>query len=183
MMAEPAKKSFNNLIFRVHLIHRIAVSLGFALIIFLFFIRSKLDWLVIAMITWNVFAFAFILTNWFVFFNRTPEQMRTRARQEDGSRVFVFGVILISCFASMFAVLLLVLSQDTAGTPRIIYVPVSMGTMLLSWMMVHTTFCFHYAHLYYDDSEKDDSIHAGGWIFQRRDKKNRIILILFTSLL
>lgn len=180
MPGQSAKRNFNHLIFQMHLVHRIIFSLVFALIVFFFVSESKLDWLVIAMIIWNAFAFAFILTSWFIFYNRTPEQMRARARQEDGSRVFVFMVILISCFASMFAVLLLILSQDTAGTPRMIYVPVAIGTMLFSWLMVHTTFCFHYAHLYYDDAEKDDSVHAGGLDFPNENKPDYLDFVYFS---
>ncbi len=156
---------FSNLLFRIHLIHRIAFGLIFSAVIFLLVYHSRLDRLVIATITWNAFAFAFILISWLIFLSRSPEQMRARAREEDGSRLFVFFMILLSCFASMFAVLLLILTQDSVSTPRIIYVPLAICTMLFSWVMVHTTFCFHYAHLYYDDMEGDSALHAGGLEF------------------
>lgn len=165
MSEHNVKKGFNNILFRVHLIHRIVFGLIFSALIFLLIFHSSLDRLVIATITWNAFAFAFILISWFVFFSRTREQMRLRAKEEDGSRVFVFFMILLSCFASMFAVLLLVLSQHSNSTPRIIYVPLAICTMLFSWIMVHTTFCFHYAHLYYGDMKGDSATHAGGLEF------------------
>src|SRR5215813_7850635 len=100
MPATPARQS---IILRTHLSHRIAISLGFALLAFLLIFRSSLENLVITVITWNAFAFSFIFTSCLVFFNRTSVQMRARARQEDGNRIFVFMVILVSCFACMFA--------------------------------------------------------------------------------
>jgi len=154
MPASSSNKSFKNIILRMHLSHRIAISLGFALLAYLLIFKIDLDGLVIAMVTWNAFAFSFILTSCLVFFNRTSIQMRARAREEDGSRIFVFMVILVSCFASMVAVLQLILTKD-AGTPKIVYVPVAVVTMLFSWVMVHMTFCFHYAHLYYNDAVED----------------------------
>ena len=164
----------------MHLKHRIAIGLGIALLTFLLTFQSGLGWLMKAMITWNAFTFSFIFASWLVFFNRTPVQMRERARQEDGSRVFVFMVILVSCFASMFAVLLLVLSKDAGGTPKIIYVPVAIATMMFSWTMVHTTFCFHYAHLYYDDAEDDTEIHAGGLDFPGEKRPDYLDFVYFS---
>jgi uncharacterized membrane protein len=175
-----AKKKFKEIILRMHLKHRISISLGLALLVFLLIFRSSLDRLVIAMIVWNVFAFSFILTSWLVFFTRTPAQMRVRVQQEDGNRVFVFMVILLSCFASMFAVLLLILSTDAGGTPRIIYIPVAIASMLFSWVMVHTTFCFHYAHLYYDDAKEDTTIHAGGLDFPNEKKPDYLDFVYFS---
>lgn len=180
MPATKTKRSSKDILLRMHLKHRIYISLGIALLAFLMVFQSSLDWLLIAMIVWNAFAFSFIGTSWLVFFTRSSGQMRVRARQEDGSRVFVFMVILISSFASMFAVLLLVLSKDAGGTPRIIYVPVAVATMLFSWIMVHTTFCFHYAHLYYDDAKDDITIHAGGLDFPKEEKPDYLDFVYFS---
>jgi uncharacterized membrane protein len=180
MPAVPAKKNFSDLVSRIHLRDRIAIGLCIALLTFLLIYQTGLDRLIKAMITWIAFAFSFNFASWLVFFNRTPLQMRERARQEDGNRVFVFLVILISCFASMFAVLLLVLSKDAGGTPKIIYVPVSIATMLFSWALVHTTFCFHYAHLYYDDAEDDTEIHAGGLDFPSEKRPDYLDFVYFS---
>jgi uncharacterized membrane protein len=174
------KKNFQDLILRMHLIHRIVISLAIALFTFLLIFRSSLDRLVIAMIVWNAFAFSFIFASWLVFFTRKPAQMRMRAREEDGNRIFVFMVILISSFASMFAVLLLVLSKNAGGTPLIIFVPVSIATMVFSWIMVHTTFCFHYAHLYYDDAKDDSEIHAGGLDFPNEKRPDYLDFVYFS---
>ena len=180
MPTATTKRSSKDILLRMHLKHRIFISLGIALLAFLQVFQGSLDRLVMAMIVWNAFAFSFIGTSWLVFFTRTSERMRVRARQEDGNRVFVFMVILISSFASMFAVLLLVLSKDAGGTPRIIYVPVAVATMLFSWVMVHTTFCFHYAHLYYDDAEHDTNLHAGGLDFPKEEKPDYLDFVYFS---
>jgi uncharacterized membrane protein len=159
-----------NMFLRMHLRHRIITSLVVALIAYLLLFKSSLDGLVLSMIVWNAFALSFIITSWIVFFTRNSRQMRIRARQEDGSRLFVFLIVLLSSFASLFAVLFLILSKDAAGTPKNIYVPVAVSNMLLSWVLVHTTFCFHYAHLYYDDSKDSTEIHAGGLSFPQEKK-------------
>ena len=180
MPGSTSNKSFKNIILRMHLSHRIAISLGVALLAYLLILQNSLDGLVVTMITWNAFALSFILTSCLVFFNRTSIQMRARARKEDGSRVFVFMVILISCFASMVAVLQLILTKDAGTTPKIIYVPVTVVTMLFSWVMVHMTFCFHYAHLYYDDAVADTEINAGGLDFPGEKRPDYMDFVYFS---
>src|SRR5882757_6149804 len=145
--------------------HRIYISLCVALLTALLLFRGGPGWLVNAMIVWNAFAFSFIVTSWLVFFTRSAEQMRQRAREEDGSRIFVFGIILFSCFACMFAVLMLILSKYVGNASKPVYVPVAVLSMLFSWIVVHTTFCFHYTHLYYSNDPENPQTHAGGLDF------------------
>lgn len=59
--------------------------------------------------------------------------------------------IIISAFASMFTVLLLMLSMGKSPGQEIVSVILSITGMILSWAMVHTIFTFHYAHIYYDE--------------------------------
>ena len=180
MARESSNNTIRNTILRMHLSHRIAISLGVAVLTYLLIFQSRLEGLITAMITWNAFAFSFILTSCLVFFNRTSMHMRVRALQEDGHRIFVFMVILISCFASMVAVLQLILTKDAGVTPKIIYVPVAVGTMLFSWVMVHITFCFHYAHLYYDDAKDDSEINAGRLDFPGEKRPDYMDFVYFS---
>ena len=77
----------------------------------------------------------------------------------------VFILILLTCFASMLMVLLLMLSAESKSAGVLFYIPVSVAGILLSWFMVHCMFTIHYAHIYYDDDEEDASKHAGGLDF------------------
>ncbi|MDP4261980.1 MAG: DUF1345 domain-containing protein [Bacteroidota bacterium] len=180
MPGEPANKGFNDVFLKMRLRHRILISLGLALLAFLVIFRGGSSWLVKAMIIWNAFAFSFILTSWMVFFTRSAIQMRQRAREEDGSRIVVFAIILVSCFACMFAVLMLILSKYVGDSPKIIYVPVAVLSMLFSWVVVHTTFCFHYTHLYYSDDPAEPHTHAGGLEFPREKKPDFLDFAYFS---
>ena len=61
--------------------------------------------------------------------------------------------------------------------------PVAVSNMLLSWVLVHTTFCFHYAHLYYDDSKDSTEIHAGGLDFPEEKKPDYIDFVYFSFII
>ncbi|CAN5150947.1 DUF1345 domain-containing protein [soil metagenome] len=155
LFAMPTKKN-ENIFLSMRPVHRISISLFLAAIIFLLIRKSDLNVTMISMILWDVFALSYVVLSWIVFFKSTVTHIETLAQKDDGSRIFVFIVVVISSFASMLTVLLLVISKENAGTSAIIYLPVIIAGILLSWILVHTTFCFHYAHLFYnvDDVKK-----------------------------
>jgi uncharacterized membrane protein len=89
-------------------------------------------------------------------------------------------MILVSAFASMFAVLLLMMSKHQQGGLPWLYVPVSIGGMLLSWVMVHTVFTFHYAHKYYDDDKQEKAKAAEGLDFPGDEKPDYLDFAYFS---
>lgn len=164
----------------MHPTHKILASLVLALLTGFLAWNAGLDSLVLYLLVWDVFALTYIILSWIIFFLRPPEQIRKVARVDDGSRLYVFLVILIAAFSSMFTVLLLMLSEDANGTAKILYIPVAVGGMMLSWAMVHTTFTVHYAHLYYDDAKEDNTKHAEGLIFPKEKKPDYLDFAYFS---
>ncbi|WP_211093123.1 MULTISPECIES: DUF1345 domain-containing protein [Chitinophaga] len=161
------KKKAVKVLVGMHPLQRVLVSLGFAGLVFVsfFLLDLKLHPLVQYMLSWDVFAISYIVTGWIVFYNRTVEELRTWARIDDGSRIFVSFFVVLASIASLVIVLLLMLSKEVSGGSKMIYLPVAITGMLASWVMVHTTLTFHYANLYYDDDGTDVTKHAGGLEF------------------
>jgi uncharacterized membrane protein len=155
MSAGSIKKGSDNIFLHLHPVHRIIIGLVFSVITFLFIRQNGLDTRVELMIAWDVFSFTVILITWVIYFTRPTDQIRKLAQKEDGSLVYVFMLVLVSSFASMFTIMLLIISKEIAKTPAMIYVPVAVGGMLLSWVLVHTTFTTHYARLFYRGGEED----------------------------
>ena len=164
------KKKQENVLFRMMPIHRFIISIILAGIVYLSIVSVELEVLVKMMISWSVFAFSYIITSWIIFFGQKPEQIRALSKREDGSRLYVFSLIIVSSFASLLMVLLIMLSQNTKATPQSVFIPVAIGGILFSWVMVHTIFAFHYAHLYYGDDTNDSTKHTEGLDFPS-DKK------------
>jgi uncharacterized membrane protein len=166
-----AKKESRNIFLRMHPLQRILMSMTVAFIVFWLTRQAHFSPLLCIMVLWDVFAISYIATSIVVLLTRTVGQIREFARREDGSRIFVFFMILLSSLASMVMVLLLIISRDKATTERGIFLPAAIGGMLLSWMMVHIMFAFHYAHRYYDDDEEaGPQKHAGGLNFPEEKK-------------
>ena len=180
MAGRSAKKKGSNIFLRMRPLTRLMISLLLATIVFLLIMNLDLAVLVKIMIAWAAFALSFIVTSWIVFFMRTTTEIREHSREEDGSRLYVLLLILLTSFASLFTVLLLMLSGTAKDTPQIIYIPVAISGMLFSWVMVHTIFGFHYAHLYYANDTNDPTKHAEGLEFPKEKKPDYIDFAYFS---
>ena len=151
-------KKNSNIILHMHPLQRILLSVGLAILVFFFIRNSHLDGVLISTILWEVFAVSFIITSWIIFFKLPVAEIEKRANKEDGSRFFVLVSILVSSFASMIIVLLLMISKDKLPGQEAITVIVTVMGMMMSWALVHTIFTFHYAHLYYFEETDDTTV-------------------------
>lgn len=144
---------------------RIGLSILFALIV-LFFIRGTIkDSLFLVISTWGAFALSYVVISWIVIISREITGIKKIAAKEDGSRLFVLLFTIITSFAAMVAVMLLVVSADKNSGHAAIRVIVSFLTVLISWALVHTILTFHYAHLFYGDDEKNRTKSGRGLDF------------------
>ena len=148
-------KKRGNIFLRMHPLQRIVLSLLLSVIAFFATRNCNLTPVLTVTLLWDVFAFSFITTSWIVFFTRPVAEIIKLANKDDGSKAFVMTSIIVTSFASMFAVLLLVLSKDQPES-EVLAVILAVTGMVVSWIMIHTIFTFHYAHMYYIE-EKDDT--------------------------
>jgi uncharacterized membrane protein len=156
----PAKKP-GNVFLTMHPLHRVLISLFFSLVTFLFIVKYHLSTMMTSMILWDVFAMVNIIFSWIIFFTSSVAHITKHAQQDDGSRVFVFNIVVFSSFASMFMVLMLMTSNQTHEISKSVYLAITIAGILLSWIMVHTSFCFHYARLYYKPDKKEEKTATG----------------------
>jgi uncharacterized membrane protein len=169
-----------NIFLRMLPVQRFVISVLLAIITYLLLLMTDLEVVLKIMIAWSAFALSYIITSCIVFFTQNSMDIRKHAKQEDGSRIYVFLLIVITSFASLFTVLLLMLSQSSKDTPQMIFIPVAICGMLFSWLMVHTIFAFHYAHLYYGDDSSDSSKHAEGLEFPGEKKPDYVDFVYFS---
>jgi uncharacterized membrane protein len=86
------------------------------------------------------------------------QHIRARAAREDEGRVTMLLLTVGAAMASLGAIVAelgLAVQDDAAHRPEQLILTTL--TILLSWILIHTIFAFHYAHEYYDEDES----HAG----------------------
>ncbi len=169
MIRSSAPINFNNIFLRTHPFLRLLISISLAVIAYFIVRNTHLNKLLHVMVSWDVFSFSMLVTSWIVIFTRSPQQIRLIAKEEDGSLLYFYVIVLIATFASMVTVLLLMVSSDSAGVPKAVYLPVGIGGMMLSWVMVHTTFAFHYARIFYSNEDDGTDKIEGGLHFPDED--------------
>ena len=172
-------KKIENIFTNMDPVHRVIISTVFTLIAYFSIRKLDFDIIIIAMTLWDVFAFTYIITSWIVFFTSTTEHITKKARTDDGGKLFVFFIVVFASFASMITVAKLVISKESLGMEESVYLPIIIGGILLSWILVHTTFCFHYAHLYYDN-EKGTENNAEGLEFPKEKQPDYIDFAYFS---
>lgn len=99
-------------------------------------------------IAWDVFAITFVLLSIYVIANFPSAALRKKAEEEDGSRWFVFGMIIIATVLSLLSVVVLI-SNTSADINKYLYLLFIIIGIVAAWMVVHIIFTFHYALLYY----------------------------------
>ncbi|MFZ4287345.1 DUF1345 domain-containing protein [Variovorax sp. HJSM1_2] len=88
-------------------------------------------------------------------------QTRARALQQDASSVVLFVLLLVTGFASVAAIAqMLHHVKDLSLSDRAVYVALSMLALASSWLLIHTSFAFRYAHRYYQTADDDDAARA-----------------------
>jgi len=154
-----------NVLLQLKPLQRVLLGFVIAAIVFVVLQKLQLSTLLLIAACWTAFAISVIVSSWFVFFKLPVDEIINKANREDGGRVFVFLFILLSSFASLITVLLLV-TGESKGIHEVFTVIISVLGMMVSWVMVHTIFTFHYAHLYYfegrDDTPKGEALDFPG---------------------
>ena len=146
MAGTPKPKTRGNIFLRMHPLQRVLLSFIMTAAAFFILWSHQLDTIILCAVLWNVFAVSYITTSWIIFFTRPVADIEKLANKEDGSRMFVLISILVSSFASMFTVLLL---MSSAGKQQLGNIVLSITGIMTSWILVHTIFTLHYAHLFY----------------------------------
>ncbi|WP_303310032.1 DUF1345 domain-containing protein [Hymenobacter sp. BT730] len=99
---------------------------------------------------WNAFAFTCLVLIWSAVFTAEPDHIRKVAVAEDPGRTLLFVFALIGILASLVAVVVLLRAMRSLP-PDLLRTSVVLSIMAVAfaWMLLHTLFTLHYAHLYY----------------------------------
>lgn len=142
---------------------RFFISLAFTLLTY-FIIPKTGNPYFDGLVLWDAFSLCYLCLCWILFFTMPVRLIRRNAAKEDGSKIFVFTMILLCSLVSMVAVLLL-MKGDKNTVAKHLMVIVSILAMVFSWAMVHSIFTFHYGHLFYSTKPE------GGLEFPGQEKE------------
>jgi len=152
--------------------HRIVIAFAAASAVF-FSLRGH--GLVSTMIaSWDTFAFFVLVLAWVVILKTPQTRLRAHAKAQDVSQLLISVFVVVAASVALFAVGFVLGTHKTGPQPHLtVYLILTLGTVIFSWMLVHTVFGLRYAHMYYGDSD-DPTLdrHAGGLEFPGQHPPN-----------
>jgi uncharacterized membrane protein len=117
--------------------------------------------------SWDTFAFFVLLLAWVVILKTPQTRLRAHAKAQDVSQLLISVCVVVAASVALFAVGFLLAPDKTGPQPHLtVHLVLTLGTVIFSWMLVHTVFGLRYAHAFYGDSDEvGQDRHAGGLEF------------------
>ena len=108
-------------------------------------------------------AVASLAINWTFFMSGNPTHTRKYAAVQDPGRIFVFFLVLLAVVAGLVAAIGIIGRSPGAhhDGAHVVSLILGVGAIALGWLLIHTSFTYRYAHLYYRDSNRDLKADAG----------------------
>jgi uncharacterized membrane protein len=120
--------------------------------------RNTTSGIISFMLTWIAFAFSNLFCSWVIILSYHPMEVRGIAKEEDSSGIFIFFLVLMAAFISLFAIIFLLRSlPDESRKGLNIHILLSIASIFCSWTLIHTLFSFRYAHKYYDNFDRSNN--------------------------
>jgi len=129
-------------------------------------VRIRFDAAYAALVGWEFAALTFVIWTWAAVRGMDAAQTATHATREDPTRRLTRLIVLAACVASLGGVgFLLVRAAAEQGAQRAGVAALGVGSIAVSWFVVHGLFTLHYAELYYSgggDPGQPGAGKAGG---------------------
>jgi uncharacterized membrane protein len=110
------------------------------------------NWAYAPALGWAAASATYLIWVWSVIARLGPAATAAHARREDPGRVFSDALVLTATMASFAGVALILLDASNAqGAAKDATVAMALGSIALSWFLVHTLFTLRYAAIYYRD--------------------------------
>ena len=110
------------------------------------------NWAYAPALGWAAASATYLIWVWSVIARLGPAATAAHALREDPGRVFSDALVLTATMASFAGVALILLDASNAqGTAKDATVAMALGSIALSWFLVHTLFTLRYAAIYYRD--------------------------------
>jgi len=117
---------------------------------------------------WLIYAGVLLCTMWISIVLLHPTEIKRRAASLDMAQNLIFTCVILTAIASLLAIIKLL--HLPAGTLHGQWWFLLL-VIAVSWLLVHTIFAMHYAHLYYYSGKRPDPSHGKGWGLEFPEEK------------
>jgi uncharacterized membrane protein len=109
------------------------------------------------LIGWDISAATFLVWTWLTLHGLDAPATRQHAVRDDPTRTSADLTVLIASAASLVAVGFLIgRASDAHGSAQVLQAALAVGSVVMSWLVVHTTYMLRYAVIYHADGKGVD---------------------------
>jgi uncharacterized membrane protein len=102
------------------------------------------------LVGWDIFAATFLASTWLTVHGLDGPATKQRAVRDDPTRASADLTVLIASAASLVAVGFLIgRASDARGSAQVLQAALAVGSVVMSWLVVHTTYMLRYAVIYH----------------------------------
>lgn len=106
-----------------------------------------------ALLAWCLGGGTFLGLSWWLAVTFDAARTRHRAQVQDQSSLVLFLLLVVSSFANMAAIALMLQNvRELSAWQHLAHVGLSMLALAISWSLIQTMFAFRYAHAYYQEA-------------------------------
>jgi len=165
-----SQKSKIEKITHLHPLCKLLIAVSISILSLLISFSYEMDPLLRIMICWDVFAFCYLTISWITFRYVSTDRIRYVAKNQDSSHRVIFIILFLATIFSLIVIFLLLKSRGEWDLNKGLVAFIYLLGIFFSWMLLHTIYTFHYAHLYYGkDKGKETKADEGGLRFPGKD--------------
>jgi uncharacterized membrane protein len=102
------------------------------------------------LVSWNLGAGLYVILAFQTMCRATIARMRKSARDQDDGAVIMLSLTLIAALTSLAAIVLELSGiKSYPHQQQVLHLILAAVTIVVSWLLVHTSFALHYAHEFY----------------------------------
>lgn len=103
------------------------------------------------LLAWDVTVSCYLVLGWRIILRSDADKTRNLSRLEDEHLGVIDTILILASFVSLVGVLrALAKAEQLKDTFGLALTCVAIAGVILSWLLVHTLYAFHYARLYYE---------------------------------
>jgi len=141
----------------------------------------SVDWEIRLLSGWDAGILSFLSQIGYTMIVASPEQTIAYARLRSIDSASILSLVVLTACSSIFVIgVMLTDSKDTPQPFRSIQIWLSLVAIICSWLLTHTMFALHYAHVYY---KVYDSLYPeryrGGLQFHNEEFPNYLDFLYF----
>lgn len=131
-------------------------------------------------LSWDTFCIFMLLFSWILFSTTKADHLCHIVTKQDENLKTIFSIVLIAIIFSLFGTLALLTKKNYTNEYKLFHSIISISPVVLSWLLLQTTFTIRYAHLYHDHNELNTGTNIGGIKFPSKTKPDYLDFAYFS---